>query len=97
MDEQEQQLREYVEAFLQASPPVFWVDWCGRCQDRVARESVESVLFRDDVLRDLTDPVIKQAVLEAIRQHPSMMKLVMKDADDIVENVVKCKKSDRGV
>jgi hypothetical protein len=94
MDEEEQKMQEYIEAYLQASPPVFWVDWCGRCHDKAARQSVESVLFRDEVLRDLTDPVVRLEVLEAIRQQPSMMELVIADADDLVEEIVKYGKTD---
>lgn len=89
MDTEEQKLWDYVEAYLQGCAPVHWLSWHGRCQDEDTRKRVTLVLFRDDGLRDLTDPAVKREVLDAIRQEPAMMQIVI---TDLAEEVAKYEK-----
>ena len=90
-EEEEQKLWGYVEAYLQERPPVHWLSWTGRCQDEAARKRVELVLFRNGRLRDLTDAAVKREVLDAIRQEPSIMQLVIAD---LAEEVAKYEKTE---
>ena len=91
MDSEEQKMWRFIEVYLKKVPPVFWVTWCGRCQDEAARKHVESVLFHDDSLRNLTDAAVKREVLDAIRQEPAMMQIVIAD---LAEEVAKYEKDE---
>ena len=89
MNAEEQKMWKFIEAYLQERPPVYWAAWWGRCQDETARKRVESVLFQNGGLRDLTDLKVKQAVLDVIRQEPAMMQLVIADFAEEVARVEK--------
>ena len=77
--EDEQKLWGFVERYLEEVAPIHWLSWHGRCQDEDARKRISTVLFHDGHLRDLTDPTVKQEVLEAVRHEPAMMQLVIAD------------------
>jgi hypothetical protein len=75
-------LREKVEIYLKNRPPILWLAWASRCPDANAKSLLESVLFENGRLRDLTDESIRSEVLEGISQTPSLMELVIADLAD---------------
>jgi hypothetical protein len=83
--EEQQKLWGFVERYLEEVAPIHWLNWHGRCQDDAAKERVSAVLFYDGHLRDVTDPVVKQEVLETVRHEPAMMQLVISDLAEEVE------------
>jgi len=84
MNDDEQKQWEYIHKYLEACAPVRWLNWVSRCDDPQEKQFLESILFKDGGLRDLTDETVKREVLDAIRQSPSIMRIVIKDFADEV-------------
>jgi hypothetical protein len=82
MDGEEQKMWEYVHKYLESCAPIRWLDWVSRCGDPDAKKFVESILFRDGRLRDLTNESVRKEILDAIRQTPSIMEIVIRDFAD---------------
>jgi len=79
MENEEEKMWEYVHKYLESCAPVHWLNWVSRCEDAQAKGYVESILFQNGGLRDLTNQTVKIEVLDAIRKTPSIMKIVIKD------------------
>lgn len=86
-EEEEYALRSHIEAYLHGCAPVHWVNWKYKCKDADARRSLESVLFEDGRLRDLTDATVKAEVLEVISQSPALMEVVIADLAEEVRTI----------
>jgi hypothetical protein len=70
-------LRQKVEAYLQNCAPVHWLNWASKCPDLSDKKLIESVLFANGHLRDLTDAGVKAEVLKVFSQSAAMMQLVI--------------------
>ena len=85
MEDENQKLWGYIEKYLEACAPVHWLIWVSKCSDPEAKKYIESVLFKDGGLRDLTNASVKKEVLDAIRQTPHVMQIVIKDLANEVQ------------
>jgi len=85
MDDEDQKMWAHIEKYLEACAPVHWLIWVSRCSDSEAKKQIESVLFKDGGLRDLTNASVKKEVLDAIRQTPHLMQIVIKDLANEVQ------------
>jgi len=79
MAKEHSEARRLVGRYLQHSKPIHWVNWASRCPDQQAKAQLEKALFQGGSLRDLTDPVVKSEVLEAISAAPAILDLVIAD------------------
>ena len=79
----------WIEEYLRRSAPVRWVNWILKCPNRDARRRLESVLFENGFLRDLTDPDVADEVVRAILGAPAVMDLVIADLAEEVGKVRK--------
>ena len=79
MSDDEQEVRQVVEDYLQNSKPIHWVNWMSRCSDSDAKNLLKDIMFENDHLRDLTDWHIREKVLEAISASSDIMALVIAD------------------
>src|SRR5882724_2130419 len=79
MRDEDEQAWYFVEKYLHNSKPVQWVNWMARCNDEKAKTLLKSTLFEDDALRDLTDPRVKEEVMEVISETSALLELVIAD------------------
>ncbi len=89
MTDEEAELRIWIEDYLRRSAPIRWVNWISKCPDPETRTELESVLFEDGFLRDLTDLKVADEVVRAILGVPSVMELVIADLAEEVNRVQK--------
>jgi len=82
----EEDYAKLIEIYLASSRPVYWLRWHSKCIDPDARHALGSALFKDEYLRDLTDPIVRGEVLEVFYQFPALMELVIADLADELPN-----------
>jgi hypothetical protein len=71
--EEIERARGFLVRYIEASSPVFWLGWMGRCADVDAKAAMETVLFEGGAIRDLTDAQIREEVLEVIFRTPPIL------------------------
>lgn len=69
--------------------PVQWIHWWIEAVEPAASESLRSILYEScgEVLRDLTQPAIREAIVRAVLESEPLRRAVGAEADRFLETV----------
>ncbi len=80
-----EKIRELIGDYIENCQPIHWVSWMTNCADPDGKRQLESVLFENGSLRNLTDPNVREEVLNTVRTTPSILEVVIRQLAEEVE------------
>ena len=80
--------RDLIRGYIHRTFPVQWVNWMSTVEDSRAREELGKVLFNGDELMDLTDPMVRENVIDCVLRHQSLTAMVDKECSAAINKMV---------
>ena len=70
---------EIVRTYVRCSMPMQWVCWWSDLELGMAKTHLGQILWKDDRLVSLTEPKVREAVLDCAMQHEVLFRMILED------------------